>query len=305
MNMNLGACVSQSELLISVIIPTYNRKDFIIEAVESVLQQTYQNWEAIIIDDGSSDNTKAALTPFLTDSRIKYFYQDNQGQSVARNRGISKSTGAYICFLDSDNKWLPKKLELSVAAALNNPSVDVIYGDNIIIDVEGREISRDSMKKYSGSITDKLLRDNFISMNTTMTKRECFEVMGGLDEGDRLAEDYELWLRMSTRYKFLYIPEYIGYYRVMEDQLSTDKDKRFAANHKIICEFVKRFPDSITLKQKRRGFSGFFWRKASYEHSQGRYYQSWKDMFIAMSYYPFWVGPWKLLAKLLINKKTS
>jgi glycosyltransferase involved in cell wall biosynthesis len=290
------------DILISVIIPTYNRSDLICEAVSSVLDQTYQNWEVIVVDDGSEDNTKSALGSFLNDHRINYVYQKNQGQSVARNNGIALSTGNYICFLDSDNKWLPEKLKVSVDAALENPDVDVIYGDNITIDINGDELSRDTMKKYSGRITYRLLRDNFISMNTTMTKRRCFEEMGGLDEGDRLAEDYELWLRMSTRYSFLHIPVYVGFYRVMENQLSTDKDKRFAANFKIINEFIERYPNSVTWGQKRRGFSGFFWRKASYEKSVGRYSRAWKDFAYSVSYWPFWSGPWKLLVKMVVGR---
>ena len=116
----------ESKLLISVVTPTYNRADFIIEAVESVIEQTYENWEMIIVDDGSKDDTRTVLQPYLDKySAIKYFYQDNQGQSVARNRGIKESQGDYICFLDSDNKWLPKKLELSVDAAVKNPDIDV------------------------------------------------------------------------------------------------------------------------------------------------------------------------------------
>jgi glycosyltransferase involved in cell wall biosynthesis len=287
--------------LISVVIPTYNRERFIVEAVQSVFDQTYTNWEAIIVDDGSKDATREVLSEFMSDPRVHYYYQENQGQSVARNHAIKKAKGDFICFLDSDNKWLPEKLSVSVRAALSNPDADIIYGDNITIDIDGKEISRESMKKFSGHITDLLLRDNFISMNSTMTKRECFETLGAFNEKDRLAEDYELWLRMSTKYKFLYVPEFMGYYRVMEDQLSTDKDKRFWANYAIISKFVADYPHAVSFLEKHRSFSSFFCRKARYESSVGRSKTAWNDALKAMIQYPFWFGPWRVMIRLLAD----
>jgi hypothetical protein len=157
------------------------------------------------------------------------------------------------------------------------------------------------MPKFSGHITAKLLQDNFISMNTTMTKRICFDEMGGFDEQDRHAEDYELWLRISTRYTFYHIPEFISYYRVMEDQLSTDKDKRFDANFKIISRFIEKFPDALTLVQRRIGFGKFYLRKAVYERSVGRNAQACKDMLFSIASFPFCLGPWKLLCRIIIS----
>src|SRR5690606_1176147 len=166
--------MSANQPLVSVITPTYNRADFIGEAVESVLAQTYPNFELVIIDDGSTDNTRDILEPYLKDSRIRLFHQQNQGQSVARNRGLEEATGEFICFLDSDNAWFPEKLEKSLKAFDHNPESDVVYGDFVVIDEQGRELGENRMTRHSGRITPQLIHDNFVSMNTTMARKQCF-----------------------------------------------------------------------------------------------------------------------------------
>jgi len=293
--------MSDSQPLISVITPTYNRADFVVEAVESVLAQTYPHFELLIVDDGSTDNTREVLEPYLKDGRIRLFYQENQGQSVARNRGLDEATGDFVCFLDSDNAWLPDKFEKSLKAFDDNPGSDVVYGDFIVIDEQGREIGTNRMKRHSGRITPHLLHDNFVSMNTTMTRRQCFVDMGGFDKNDRLAEDYGLWLRLSTRYKFYYLPALLGYYRVMENQISSDKDSRFEANEAIVHHFIEAFPDALTISERKRGLSRFYVRKARYELSVRRLWSAWRGFVTAVKYDPFWLGPWRFLAKLAVS----
>lgn len=287
---------------VSVVTPTYNRADFIREAVDSVLSQSFRDLEMIVVDDGSRDNTRDVLASCLDDGRLHYVFQENQGQSVARNKGIRAARGEYICFLDSDNYWLPGKLEASVRFMDAHPDVDILYGDNISIDEEGRIISKDNMKRHSGRITGLLLHDNFISNNTVMVRRECFEQLGGFNEKDRLAEDYELWLRMSTRYTFHYLPEYMAAYRVMDDQISSDKDKRFWANERILLKFLETYPDAVTPGERRRGLSKFYTRKGRYELSVKRRRDALKDGGRALASDPFWQGPWRLLAKILLAR---
>lgn len=286
---------------VSVLMPTYNRERYLPEAIESVLRQTYESFELLIVDDGSTDRTKEVVAPYLTDHRIKYFHKPNGGQSSGRNFGFKRSQGSYICFLDSDNKWLPNKLELCVNAALENPSYDVFYGDNIAIDSEGNELHRVKMKRHSGMITAELLKDNFVTINTSMLSRECYEAMGGLDEKFLRAPDYEFWLRLSTKFKFLYIPEYMALYRIMEDQISSDKDGRFKANKEILMHFFDQHPDAVSKKQKRIGLSHFYNRKARYESSKKRPFKASKDWLKSLAYYPFWPGPWKAPARLFID----
>lgn len=286
---------------VSVITPTYNRAAFLGEAIDSVLAQTFDGFEMIIVDDGSTDGTRQLVERYVDDPRIRYFYQENQGQSVARNRGIVESKGEFICFLDSDNAWFPEKLTQSLAAFEADPEADIVYGDNVVIDEHGKEISRNVMAKYSGHITAQLLKDNCVSMNTTMTRRQCFETMGGFNPGDRLAEDYGLWLRFSTRYSFRHVAEFLGKYRVMDDQISSDKDKRFWSNERLLIQFLRDFPESVSKAEAHRGMSFFYLRKARYEHSVGRTGTAWRTCFRAARLFPFWQGPWRVMAVLILR----
>ena len=126
--------------LVTIITPTYNRAAFLPQAIDGVLAQTYRNFELIVVDDGSTDSTQEMMEGYAEDPRVRYFYQPNQGQSVARNWGLEEARGEYICFLDSDNAWFPDKLEKSLNAFRENPDVDVIYGDYVEIDKAGVEL---------------------------------------------------------------------------------------------------------------------------------------------------------------------
>lgn len=291
--------------LISIITPTYNRSDYLPEAIDSVLCQTYNNFELIIVDDGSTDGTKSLVEAYLSDKRIKYFYQCNQGQSVARNKGIYESSGDFICFLDSDNAWFPNKLVRSLKEFRSFPDADIVYGNNILIDENSVEIGISTMKRYSGRITHHLLKDNFVSMNTTMTRKKCFDEMGLFNESDRIAEDYELWLRFSTKFEFRYISELLGYYRIMDDQISSNKQERFSGNERLLLNFLDQYPDSVTREQRYKGLSHFYTRKSRYETSASLFRDSIFDIAKGIKYYPWWQGPWRALAKLLVRRLSS
>lgn len=289
-----------SQPLITVITPTFNRRRFIGEAIESVINQTYGNLEHLIIDDGSEDNTGELVESYQKkDGRIHYFYQANQGQSVARNLGLKHARGDYICFLDSDNYWFLDKLEKSLAAFQKYPETDILYGDCVIINEAGDEISRKTIKRHSGYIAPLLLRDNFVSINTSMTKRHCFEEMGGMSNKVKVADDYELWLRFSSKYLFYYLPEFLACYRVMENQISSDKRRRFEANEAIIVDFLKKFPEAVTPKEAKEGLSHFYSRKARYYASIGDKRVAWKAILFVFRYSPFSGKPWRSIYRVL------
>ena len=286
---------------ISIIMPTFNRADFIVESVNSIVNQSYKDWELIIIDDGSTDNTKTVLAGLLDDPRISYIKQENSGQSCARNSGIKAAKSKWLCFLDSDNLWPEDKLSVSWKYVEENPKAEIIYGEITRIDENGRCLGPASMKRYSGRITSKLLNDNFITINTVTMKKDCINALGGFNETDRLAEDYELWLRLSTRYSFNYVEHMLAYYRVMENQLSSDKEKRFEANLNILISFRKSFPESVSMLEWRKGMSFFYTRRARYLLGQYQYCASMTDLIMALYQYPLWSGPWKVGAKSIVN----
>ncbi|MCI5163348.1 MAG: glycosyltransferase [Candidatus Electrothrix sp. AX5] len=289
--------------LVSIITPTYNRSDYNIKAIESVQSQTYPHFEMIIVDDGSTDNTKHVIEPFLQDARIRYFYQENQRQSVARNKGLDVATGDYICFLDSDNYWVANKLERSLNAFSDNPESDIVYGDIVTVDEQGEEISRKNMPRYSGKITRYLLRDNHVSMNTAMVRKKCFAELGGLDPSCEVADDYEMWLRFSAKFTYLYIPEYLAYYRVMKNQISSNKDKRFRFNEQIIRNFQKKFPDAVSPEIFREGWSYFFTRKGRYYAGTGQLRVAMKNYREALKNKPFSKVPWRAIIRLVLLRK--
>jgi len=287
--------------LISIITPTYNRADFIQQAVDSVLAQTYLNFELLIVDDGSTDSTRALLEPVLEDSRVRYFYQENQGQSVARNLALSEAKGDYVCFLDSDNYWPDDKLETQIALFSQHPDYDVIYGDIITVDELGQEVTRKNMTRYSGHVARYMIRDNFVSMNTAMTRRRCFEELGAMSGMRRVADDYDLWLRFSARLRFLYVPEYFAYYRVMDDQISSDKTRRFDSNWQIITDFRRTFPDAMSEQEFDSGFAAFHCRKARYLASQNSRGEALAEILKALKLQPLRRASWRGLAAVLLK----
>ncbi|AXS82091.1 glycosyltransferase [Marinobacter sp. Arc7-DN-1] len=256
-------------VVISVITPTYNRARFLPNAVASVLAQTHADLELIIVDDGSEDNTRNVLKPFLADKRVRYFHQENQGQSHARNLALKQATGDFIAFLDSDDVWAPDKLEKQLAVFRANPEVDIVHGDEAIINEQGAVISLQNMRRYSGRITRYLLADNSVSITTALVRRRCFDEMGGFDTSVGVADDYELWLRFSARYCYQYEPGIVASYRVMADQISSDKRRRYAANERIIQQFLARYGEVLSPGERRWGLARFYCRKARYFASAG------------------------------------
>jgi len=297
--------VATSEPLISIITPTFNRERTITLAVESVLAQSYKHWELLIIDDGSLDGTGDRLSSYLEDDRIQYHFQENQGQSIARNQGLQHARGAFVCFLDSDDLWTPGKLEQQVALMKAHPEVDILHGDEVMIDEQGRELSRENMRRYSGRIARQMLADNSVSINTVMVRRECFATMGGFSGRYGVADDYDIWLRFSARFRFLYVPEYWGYYRVMPDQISTHKDRRFSANERIVRDFIEEHGSALKPSEIRWGLARFYCRKARYFAATGRRAIALGAFARALRLSPLDPVVWRSLYRVIIPRRSG
>ena len=190
--------------LVSVIITTYNRREFVREAIESVQRQDFSDYEIIVVDDGSTDGTEEFLKEFNT---IHYFYQKNQGVSRARNQGLKLARGDYICFLDSDDLWLPRKLSIQTKVMRKNPEINVTYTDEIWIRRGKRVNPKKKHQKYSGWIFKHCLPLCIISPSSVMLRREIFEEVGYFDENLPVCEDYDLWLRLAARHPIFFIDE--------------------------------------------------------------------------------------------------
>lgn len=190
---------------ISVIIPTFNRSSVLVRAINSVLGQGHKDFELIVVDDGSTDETELLLTPLIEAGTIKYHKNQNLGVSAARNFGVEKASGDWLSFLDSDDEWLPHKLEEQVSFLKHNPTVKIVYGQEIWLR-NGRRVNQRSIHhKYGGWIFDKCIQQCFIAPSSVMLSSGLFHEMGGFDQEFIVCEDYDLWLKISSLYEVGYI----------------------------------------------------------------------------------------------------
>ncbi len=184
--------------LVSVIIPTYNRGGVIQEAIDSVLDQDFRDYELIVVDDGSDDNTPAILAAY--GKKFTVMDQSNTGVSAARNRGIAAAAGQLIAFLDSDDLWLPQKLSTQVKFFQDNPDAFINQTQEHWIRNGVRVNPQKRHHKFSGMIFEQSLALCLVSPSAVMIKKNLFDVVGVFDESLPACEDYDLWLRISCRY---------------------------------------------------------------------------------------------------------
>jgi glycosyltransferase involved in cell wall biosynthesis len=189
----------------SVIIPTYNRWPLVAEAVDSVLAQSFQDIEIIVVDDGSTDGTTNRLAKF--DGRLRLFTTTRRGVAAARNFGVSQAQGCYVAFLDSDDLWLPGKLETQIAFLDRHPEIQICQTDEIWLRNGVRVNPKAMHRKPSGDIFVRSLDLCLISPSAVMMTRELFQRIGGFDESFPVCEDYDLWLRVTSVYSVPLIPE--------------------------------------------------------------------------------------------------
>lgn len=195
---------------VSVIIPTYNRARFIAAAVDSVLRQTFRDFELIVVDDGSTDNTADIMRPFLNDPRILYIQQANRGRSAARNRAISIARGDYIAFLDSDDSYLPGKLESQVACMDRRVDVDMVYTSATCVNEAGEALHVQVYRaEREGDIYDQIafFQPLTITLPTVMVRRAVLEQVGGFDVEMERFEDTDMWRRIAKSHRIGAMPE--------------------------------------------------------------------------------------------------
>ena len=191
--------------LVSVIMPAYNTEKYIGDSIQSVLDQTYSNWELLVVDDGSTDKTADIARRFSAqDGRVKYVFQPNGRQAKARNTGIGQSSGDLLAFLDSDDLWLPEKLERQLET-LQATKADVVYSNGVIIYEPGASGGAMDFPVVAGTVEgrkmlDLLLLLNFIPVQSVVLRREIFKNAGPFDESPSYhgCEDYELWLKLAA-----------------------------------------------------------------------------------------------------------
>jgi glycosyltransferase involved in cell wall biosynthesis len=229
--------------LVSVILPTYNRASTLERAIQSVLNQTFTDFELIIIDDGSTDNTDLILGKYAESENVTVVFRPRQGCSAARNAGISIARGRYLAFQDSDDEWVPDKLAKAVAALeQSDEQTGVFYSDMRMVRSDGSSTDFESPTLKQGALIDERTLDyqvHGVGIQSAVIKRECFEKTGYFDEALPRFIDLELFIRLSDHFRFIYCNEKLVTYHQGEG-ISSDKDALVTARKYLISKYRKR-----------------------------------------------------------------
>ncbi|HYH64037.1 MAG TPA: glycosyltransferase [Urbifossiella sp.] len=225
---------------VSVVMAAKNYARFLPAAVESVLAQTFRDWELLIVDDGSTDATPAAARPYLTDPRVRYVRSDRLGQSRAKNLGIGLSRGRFVAFLDADDAWQPTKLEKQLPRF--TPDVGVVFCRRSLMDEEGRALpQKPSPAPPTGRVLTPMFVQNFVCFSSVVVRREVFSAVGAFDPEWDLAIDYDLWLRVAARFGFDFVDEELVSYRTGHGNLSKKLADRVATALSIMHRAETRY----------------------------------------------------------------
>ena len=257
--------------LVSVIVPAYNYAHFLPEALKSILHQSYDNWECIIVDDGSTDNTQDVLAEFLNvDRRFKYIYQENKGLPAARNRGIKEAQGQFFQFLDADDLIESNKLERHATFLKEHAKVDIVYGEaryfaterphERLFNIYGE--NKPWMPKVSGSgkeVLKALLAINIMVVSSPLVRKTVFRSCGLFDESLKSHEDWELWLRCAMKgkyFQFLEAENTLTLIRYHQLSMSKNRITMFETNLSIREKISAQLKDRELLKINRKHSQG-------------------------------------------------
>lgn len=290
--------------LVSVVTAAYNMGQYLREAVESVLAQDWptDRLEVIVVDDGSTDDTPQVCETWRDEPRVRVIRQANQGQTVAKNAGLHAARGEVVGFCDADNAWLPGKLRRQVPALRADPGVGVVYGDIALIGAAGEPLPTPRVKRWGGRITGRLLADNFVTFNTTLVPRRVLEEFGGFDESLRMAIDYDLWLRISTKYAFAYLPEPFVRYRIWGGQMSHRTGERLESYFRLLERFLERYPDSVTRADVAHAYAFSYTTRAIWRARTGDRAAAWRDLRLALRTRPAEGRAWRTAARLALGR---
>lgn len=248
--------MANTNSLVSIIIPAYNAQEYIGETIESVLAQSYKNWELLIIDDGSIDNTKIIIEYYLSDSRIHYFFQSNIGVSVARNKGISHANGDFIAFLDSDDTWNTNNLDLKIQC-LKYFNVDFVFSDANIIDDKSKIINNPIIGTDENILEQYLLWIKPVipgPSSNLILRKECF-VNLCFDPALSTAADQDFCFNLVARYRGKRVPEILINYRFLQNSMSRN------------IETMEKDHIAVYLKaEKNKLFSGFCFKQRCFSY---------------------------------------
>ncbi|QTR46425.1 glycosyltransferase [Thiothrix litoralis] len=265
--------------LVSVVIPTYNHAQYLGRALQSVFDQTYNNWEAIVVDNHSTDNTDEILSNFI-DPRIVVLKVNNNGIiAVSRNAGINVAKGEWIAFLDSDDWWTKDKLEICLQYP-NNQN-DIIYHDLEIISDQPRYFRPKLIKSWQTKkpvTIDLLTRGNALATSSVTVRKRLLEQVNGMNENRAMvgSEDYNTWLHIANlTEKFKYVPKKLGFYQLHKNGIS-QKNMFYPMTHA-----TSEFLYLLNTKQKNKNLANLNYTKGRFEYLAGNHIEANKRLFFS------------------------
>ncbi len=289
--------------LVSVVIATYNMGQYIDQAVDSILNQTWSNIEVVVIDDGSTDNTQETMGKYSADQRVIYIRTPNQGQPKAKNCGINNTHGEFIAFCDADDLWESNKLEVQMPL-FSNPRVGVVYSEVSNIDENNIRYIKPALEtRHTGKVTNQMLIENFVPFGTAIIRRQCIEKDGIFDEEFRMGIDWDLWLRYSLNWEFAYTPERTYIYRVWSGQMSNNYRGRYEFANRILNKFITQHKEHLDPKFVKKAWADMYMREAVvYARNEKLFLMPLRKIIHGLWLDPLKLYGWKSLAKLILGK---
>lgn len=286
---------------VSVVVTCYNYGQYLDLSLQSILSQTYQDFEVVVIDDGSTDSTPNIMEHYATDDRIIYVRQENRGQPKAKNRGILESRGDFIAFLDADDIWLPTKLEKQTAL-FTDPSVGVVYSRRTWMNEDGEELSGNERTLRSGNILDHIFIDNFVCFSSSVVRRSMLEQVGYFDESLPMGIDYDLWIRLAARCDFAYVDEPLVKYRTGHANLSKNTLKRYECAQKIMRKALSDplIREKLSWHVPRLAWADTWSNLAVYLAASGHRRESWRHFGKALLMFPIYPQLWLRMLRCLM-----
>ncbi len=244
---------------VSVVIPAYNAMNFLPQTLDSVLNQTFQDFEVLIIDDGSSDHI-VTWAAEITHPNVKLISQPNQGQSAARNVGIRLSQSEYIAFLDADDLWQPTKLEKQVSAFIDNPQLGLVDTWVFLVDEQNNILEHIEVYYNEGNVWLQMLELNLVMCGSSpVVRRQCFETVGYFNQNIKGPEDWHMWTRIAAHYPFKVICEPLVHYRQHPNSTTQNLDLMVSNTIKAIEDLFESVPIQLQWKKRRAYGRGYLY----------------------------------------------
>ena len=289
---------------VDVIIPAFNAAKYLPAALESVGSQTFEDWQIVVIDDGSTDDTAAVVAPFLDrfGPKLKYIKQENRGLPAARNAAILASNSRFIALLDADDVWLPCRLAASIETLTARPNAGLAYGLITYIDAEGntKETFQGNSAPFEGRVASRIyMRKIELPCPTITIRRSGIDEVGLFDETMRSTEDRDLWLRVALRHEVAFIPKVLAYYRVSSSSMSANSQRMLEAQ----LQFIRKHygSEGCGIVPRQRAWARAYKQRAEALDRQHMRWAALKSASQAFMIYPLDLDNARTAASIFIN----